>query len=238
MRPFEQCAHVYDLLHEAAGKDYELEADELHALIQARRPGAASLLDVACGTGAHLLHLRRYYEVAGVDLEPAMLEEARRRLPDVPLTQADMKSFDLDRTFDAIICMFSAIGYMHSRDELDQAVQTMERHLSPRAVLVVDGWVRSESWRDPGTVHALSGFKDGLAASRLARSRRDGNRTTLELHHLVGSIEGIDYLVETHELMLFDDDEYRGSFERAGLTVDVVASPHADRDRYVATRPV
>src|SRR5436190_341815 len=109
-RPFAASAHVYDLLYEAAGKNYELEAEELHELIQARRPGAASLLDVACGTGAHLLHLRRHYDAAGVDLEPAMLQQAQTRLSDVRLFEGDMRSFDLGRTFDAITCLFSAIG--------------------------------------------------------------------------------------------------------------------------------
>lgn len=44
-------------MYEATGKDYAAEATGLHELIQARRPGAASLLDVACGTWAHLTHL-------------------------------------------------------------------------------------------------------------------------------------------------------------------------------------
>ena len=228
---------MYDLLYEAAGKNYELEADELHALIQSRRPHAASLLDVACGTGAHLLHLRRHYDVAGVDFEPAMLEEARKRLPDVPLTEGDMRSFELDRTFDVVTCLFSAIAYMRSTAELDQALETLRRHLSPGGILVVDGWVRRQSWRDPGTVQAFSGAKDGLVAARVARSRRDGNRTTLELHHLVGSNHGVEHLVERHDMTLFSDDEYRESLERAGLTVEVVASPHPDRDRYIGTNP-
>ena len=81
--PFSASAIVHDLLYESAGKNYELEADELHALIRARRPGAASLLDVACGTGAHLEHLHRHYEVAGVDMSRSMLEVARNRLPGV-----------------------------------------------------------------------------------------------------------------------------------------------------------
>ena len=232
-QPFASSARVYDLLYEAAGKDYEREADELHALIQTRCPGAASLLDVACGTGAHLWHLRDRYEVVGVDLVPAMLDEARNRLPGVALIEGDMRSFDLHRTFDAITCLFSAIGYMRSTAELDQAVQTMGGHLSPGGVLVVDGWVRRDSWRDPGTVQALSGSGDGLVAARVAVSRRDGVRTTLELHHLVGSIDGIEYVVEEHEMTLFSDDEYRDAFERAGLVVDVVASPHPERDRYI-----
>jgi SAM-dependent methyltransferase len=235
--PFTSSARVYDLLYEAAGKDYEFEADELHALIQSHRPGAASLLDVACGTGAHLLHLRRDYAVAGVDLAPAMLEEARSRLPDVPLIEGDMRSFALDRTFDAITCLFSAIGYLRSTAELDEAVQTMRSHLAPGGVLVVDGWVRRQSWHDPGTMQVLSSSRDGLGAARLAVSRRDGVRTTLELHHLVGSIDGVEHLVESHDMTLFSDDEYREAFERAGLTVDVTVSPHPDRDRYIGTIP-
>jgi len=234
-RPFSSSARVYDLLYEAAGKNYEVEAEDLHALIQTRRPGAASLLDVACGTGAHLLQLRRFYEVAGVDLSLAMLDEARNRLPDVPLIEGDMRSFELDRAFDAVTCLFSAIGYMHSTADLDDAIGNMRRHLAPGGVLVVDGWIRPQAWRDPGTVHVLSNGRDDLAAARVAVSRRDGVRTTLELHHLVGSIDGVEYQVEEHHLTLFDDSEYRSAFERAGLSVDVVASPHPDRDRYVGT---
>jgi SAM-dependent methyltransferase len=236
-RPFSTSARVYDVLYAAAGKDYGVEAEDLHALIQTRRPGAASLLDVACGTGAHLVHLRRSYEVAGVDLAPAMLEAARTRLPDVPLIEGDMRSFVFDRTFDAITCLFSAIAYMRSTAELDIAVRNMRSHLAPGGVLVVDGWVRRRSWRDPGTMQVLSGSENGLSAARIAVSRRDGVRTTLELHHLVGAGDGVEYRVEEHHLSLFGDDEYRAAFERAGLTIDVVASPHPDRDRYVGTLP-
>jgi hypothetical protein len=35
-KPFTSSARVYDLLYEAAGKNYEVEAAELHALIQSR----------------------------------------------------------------------------------------------------------------------------------------------------------------------------------------------------------
>jgi len=232
-RPYASSAAVYDLLYEAAGKDYEREARDLHAIIQRVRPGARSLLDVACGTGAHLLHLSRHYDVAGVDLAPAMLDEARRRLPGTPFTVGDMRSFRLDRTFDAITCLFSAIAYVGTPAELDETLATFKRHLSPGGIVVVDGWVRRRSWRDPGTVQVLSAARDGVAVARVIRSRRDGVHTTLELQHLVGSVDGIDHIVGSHALTLFDDDEYRGAFERAGLTVETVASPHPDRDRYI-----
>jgi SAM-dependent methyltransferase len=209
----------------------------LHDLIRSRRPGAASLLDVACGTGAHLAHLRGRYEVAGVDAAPAMLAEARARLPGIPLVAADMRSVRLGRRFDAVTCLFSAIAYMPSTADLARAVATMADHLAPGGVLVVDGWVRPVAWRDPGAVQALSATEGPLAVARVLASHRDGRRTWLDMHHLVGSPDGIEHVIERHDLTLFTDAEYRDAFTAAGLTVDVVLSPHPDRDRYVGLAP-
>jgi len=231
--PFSASASVYDMLYAAAGKNYDLESEQLHSLIQRYRPGASSLLDVACGTGAHLLRLNAYYDVAGADLSAEMLREARRRLLGVALIESDMRTLRLDRTFDAVVCLFSGIGYMPKSLALDQSIQAMRDHLAPGGVLIVDGWVRQQSWRDPGTVQALSATSDGVAVARVVRSHRAGNHTTLELHHLVGSVDDVDYVVESHELTLFSDAEYLAAFERAGLRVEVVAGPHPDRDRYI-----
>lgn len=235
--PFRLTAGVYDLLYAAAGKDYAAEADELHTLVQSRRPGATSLLDVACGTGAHLAKLRSRYDVAGVDAEPAMLAEARRRLPGVPLVAADMRSFRVARRFDAVTCLFSAVGYMPSTADLVRATATMADHLAPGGVLVVDGWIRPGAWRDPGVVHALSGQDGTMAAARVAVSHRDGPHTWLDMHVVVATSAGIEHAVEQHRLTLFTDEQYRAAFAAAGLTVDAVASPHPDRDRYVGVAP-
>ena len=140
-------AAVYDLLYGALGKDYAAEAQEVHELIQARRPGARTLLDVGCGTGGHLRHLTRWYDAAGVDLEPSMLAQARIHLPDTPLAEADMRSFDLDQQYDAVVCLFSAIGHLPSVEDLDAAVATMTRHLAPSGVLIVDGWILPQNWK-------------------------------------------------------------------------------------------
>src|SRR5687767_2236719 len=47
-------ADVYDLVYRGRGKDYAAEAADVATLIRSKRPEAASLLDVACGTGLHL----------------------------------------------------------------------------------------------------------------------------------------------------------------------------------------
>jgi SAM-dependent methyltransferase len=106
---YSRSAPYYDLFH--SDKNYEAEAADLHQLIQLRAPGAQTLLDVACGTGRHLEHLRRDYDVEGVEIEPRLLETARKRLPGVPLHAADMLTLDLRRRFDAVLCLFGGIGY-------------------------------------------------------------------------------------------------------------------------------
>jgi ubiquinone/menaquinone biosynthesis C-methylase UbiE len=84
-------ARWYDTIY--SFKDYAAEADSLRALLAQHRPGARRLLDVACGTGEHLRHLRAHFAVEGIDASPDMLAIARAKLPGMPLHLADMRSF-------------------------------------------------------------------------------------------------------------------------------------------------
>lgn len=235
---FRTSAHIYDLIYQANGKNYAAEAAVVDQIIQGHNEGAASLLDVACGTGAHLRDLRDRYDVVGLDLDPGMLDQARQALPGVMLVEGDMRTFRLSQRFDAVVCLFSSIGYMRSVQELDAAVGSMAAHLSAGGVLVIDGWIRPDSWIDPGTVHAEAARGDGVAAARVGKSRREGNKTYLELHHLVGTLDGIEHLVDNHELTLFTDDQYQDAFRRSGLSVERVDSQLPGRDRYIGVAPL
>jgi ubiquinone/menaquinone biosynthesis C-methylase UbiE len=234
---FERSARVYDLLY--SFKDYEAEARDLLSLIRERNPAARSLLDVACGTGKHLELLRATFpDVAGIDVDAGLLAVATERLPDVPFTEADMRTFDLGRTFDAVTCLFSSVGYLRDDHELQAAVGRMARHLAPGGVLVVDGWVRADAWW-PGThVQALAETADGVAAARVARTWRKDDRTVLDMRYLIATVDGgFEQEQEVHELTLFSDEAYGAAFAAASLTPEVVPSPVEDRDRYVAVAP-
>ncbi len=234
---FEQTAHVYDLLYEATGKDYARESSDIHDLIEGRCRGACRLLDVACGTGGHLRFLRGWYEVTGVDVDPGMLAQARVHLPDVTLVEADMRSLALDGTFDAVVCLFSSVGYLDSADELTAAVGAMSRHLNAGGVLIVDGWVRPDAWISGGRTEVTLASSDDVEVVRMSRSRRQGDRTFLEMHHLLSTADGIEHLVDRHELTLFAPSDYEAAFRRSGLSVETVDSPLPGRDRYLGSKP-
>jgi SAM-dependent methyltransferase len=233
---FRTTAHVYDLIYEASGKDYGAESIVIHGLVQERNPRARTLLDVACGTGGHLRHLQAWYDVTGVDVDPAMLDEARKHLPGTRLDQADMRTFDLSVRFDAVTCLFSSIGYMKGVEELDAAVAAMARHLDAGGVFVLDGWVRPDAWREGGAAHIEVAESDRVKVARVGRSRRDGVTTVLDMHHLIVTDDGIEYQVDRHELTLFSPEQYEAALRGAGLTFEVVDSPMDGRDRYVARR--
>lgn len=234
---FDRSAHLYDLIY--GFKDYAQETRDLVTVVRERNPEASSLLDVACGTGEHLRLIRdSFAHVEGVDVEPDMLAVARAKLPDVVFTEADMRTFDLGRTFDAVTCLFSSVGYMADVGELRAAVARMAAHLAPGGVLVIDGWVRPGAWLPSGNVMAQAETDDDTAVARVVRSRRDGDRTHLEMRYLVATRDGFDTIEETHVLTLFDDRDYGSAFEGADLDAEVLPGPMGpDRDRYVAVRP-
>jgi dTDP-3-amino-3,4,6-trideoxy-alpha-D-glucopyranose N,N-dimethyltransferase len=106
---FDKSAHLYDLAY--SFKDYAGESEWVHNAIHTRFPQARSLLDVACGTGKHLEHLRSEFDCQGLDLNPEFVELAQQRTDGVRVHGASMDSFDIDERFHAVVCLFSSIGY-------------------------------------------------------------------------------------------------------------------------------
>ena len=144
---FTKSAAFYDAIYAAMGKDYIREAQQVHALIQqhTRTPGK-TLLDVACGTGNHLAVFREWYEVVGLDLDARMLAIARRRCPGVRFYRSDMVAFQLRRRFDAVICLFSSIGYTRTRARLHRTLKTFAQHTTPGGVVLIEPWIFPEKF--------------------------------------------------------------------------------------------
>ncbi len=209
--------HLYDAIY--AYKDYDGESAKIAALIRERCPGARTLLDVACGTGKHLECLQAEFEVEGVDLDEDLLAIARDRLGTVPLHAGDMRSFDLGRRFDAVTCLFSAIGHALDATELDAAVAAMAAHLRPGGVLIVEPWLEPDAWI-PGRLHLLTVDEPDLKIARVTIPARRGAVSILAFHFLVASPAGVATYAEQLEHGLFTAEQMLAAFERAGLEVE------------------
>lgn len=236
-RPYRHFADVYDAFYRSI-LDYRKLATAAHGMIQARRPGAKTLLEVACGTGLYLEEMSRWYEVVGLDASEDMLRVAGERLAGVPLHQGDMASFDLGSTFDAVICMFSSIGYVVTEERLRSAVRCFADHLVPGGVLILEPWLSPEGWID-GHVAAESATGDGVAVSRSTSSTREGRQATMRWGFAVARPGGeIETHIEEHRTGLFTPEEYARALQAAGIEFDYDPEGLMGRGRYIGVKPI
>ncbi|WP_163508954.1 class I SAM-dependent DNA methyltransferase [Fodinicola acaciae] len=230
-------AGVYDLVYQARGKDYRAEAKEIADIVRGHNAAADSLLDVACGTGAHLAAMAELFgHVEGLELSEGMLGVARAKLPQVAIHAADMCTFALDRGFDAITCLFSSVGYLPSLDALNAAIGRMAAHLAPGGVLVVEPWWTPDRYVD-GYVSSQLIQEDWGSIARLSRTRRENQRfVRMDLHFLHATADGIRHFQENHRIALFSQAEYLAAFDLAGCPATLVEDTSTYLGLYVAVK--
>ncbi len=227
----------YDDIYGVTGKDYAAEAAKIHEFIQKykQRKGNA-LLDVACGTGWHAGFLGKQYKVEGIDINAGMLKMARKKYPGIHFSQGDMRSFDLHRQFDVVTCLFSAIGYMKSKADLQTAVKNMSRHIAPGGVLLLEPWFTPDQWHI-GYVSTVRVDKPDIQIVRMSHSAKRGKLSLINFEYLIGTSRGIEHIKEQHELGLFTHEEYMSAFTKADLIAAHDPEGIFGRGLYIGIRP-
>lgn len=147
-RLYRDLADWYPLLTPVG--DYAEGAAFYRGLFEAhcRRP-PRSLLDLGCGGGHNVAHLKATLSCTLVDLAPAMLGVSRRLNPACEHVQGDMRSIRLGRAFDCVL-LHDAVSYMASRGDLTRAVATAFAHTAPGGVAMFQPDFVSETFA-PGT---------------------------------------------------------------------------------------
>lgn len=229
---------LYDAIYAGRGKDYDAESAVVVNHIRKALPEADSLLDVGCGTGGHLAHFgKQFSRVEGLDIAEGMLEVARRACPEVPVAYGDMRDFRLDRRFDAVVSLFSAVGNLTDAAELDRTLETFAKHLVPGGVAVVEPWWFPENFL-PDYVGSSLQEVDGRTIARVSHTvRQDEGHSRMDVHYVVGdSATGVRHYRDVHVMALFTRRQYEEAFERAGFSVDYVTDEYAGNGLFVGVK--
>ena len=198
-------------------------------------PTARTVLDVACGTGEHarLLATEHGFVVDGVDLNAEFLRLARLKHPAGRFYQADMREFDLPDRYDAVICMFSSVGYVKTLPALERTLRTFGRHLAPNGVLIVEPWFSPEVMKE-GSHSVRTATANGIKVERTGTVAIDGRMTQLTFDYVIEEGDATRRTSEVHELGLFTKEETLAAFAAAGLVAEHQAPTATNRGLYIA----
>ena len=114
----------------AAGESVHGEADFVS------RFEPESVLDAGCGTGRVAIELAaRGIDVVGVDLDAAMLAQARSKAPSIPWVHGSVEDVAIGREFDVVVTAGNVMIFVTPGTERTVVVN-LAGHLAPEGVLI------------------------------------------------------------------------------------------------------
>ena len=227
-------ARHYDVVY--SDKPYAHEARFVDSLLREAGSVGGRLLDVACGTGRHAAEFIAFgWDVTGVDVSEDLLELARVNAPEAVFLQQDMRHLDVPgRPFDAVTCLFDAIGYAIDDDGVLTTLAAMARHLRADGTLLIEflhgpALVRHGA---PLRVRRIPLPTTGDELVRISETHLDETSSIMEVAFELLELRGDGTYERWHESQrnrYFGLSEMRAFLEGAGLKLKRFIPAYSDR---------
>ncbi len=215
-KDFDDISQYYDLMY-VNQDSYAEEVSQIKMIVDLyKKSSGMQLLDIACGTGGHAMYLKENYNVTGIDLSRAMLDIAREKISDVKFIEADMFNFNLGIKYDVILNLYGSICFAESYNQLIDGISCASMHLKEGGVYILTPWSTVDTFK-PGIVSKSKNFGD-VSYSRMESIQlaADG-RIEVDMHHLIGKDNHINYFHHALNLSQFREEEYLLAIKESGL---------------------
>ncbi|MBI1894103.1 MAG: class I SAM-dependent methyltransferase [Candidatus Rokubacteria bacterium] len=150
-----QGSYDYPRYYEIAfNSNRRLECDFLEeAFRRHSRRRVSRIVDLACGTGQHLIRLaQRGYRMTGIDLSPENLAYIKARTStlglSIHLRRADIAAFRLAEPQDAAICMTDSQGHLLTNEAILSHLKCVAKSVRPGGLYIFDRML-PDDWVDP-----------------------------------------------------------------------------------------
>lgn len=146
-------------------EEYADEAAFIGDVLASASGSVTDVLELGSGGGNNAVHLKKRFTMTLTDISADMLAVSRRMNPECEHREADMRTAQLGRTFDAVL-VHDAVGYMVTESDLRRVVETAFNHCRPEgiAAFVPDHIVETFL---PSTEHGGSDDERGRGARYL-----------------------------------------------------------------------
>ncbi len=200
-------AKYYDDIY--SDKNYKKEAEFIRKVLE--RYNVETVLDVGCGTGNHMAELEKYgFKCEGLDISAEMLSVAREKVKG-SLFRADMRDFNLGKTYDAIICMFAVFNYNLTMNEAERTLSSFRRHLNDGGIVLLD---LHNVWSSGKKTKSIC--RNGKQISVEMKWTFD-EKTRIE--HTVAIFKiGDQVFIDEHTFRIFTIQELEQLFQRTGFS--------------------
>ncbi|HPA05731.1 MAG TPA: class I SAM-dependent methyltransferase [Candidatus Hydrogenedentes bacterium] len=202
-----------------------------HRTVEAARPeaefaaaelglgGTERVLDLCCGNGRHMSHLRNWCgSVTGLDYSEALLRLAHDSVGrDCALVRADMRAIPFREAFDAVTNFFTSFGYFVDPNDNLQVVCGVAAALKPGGRFFID-YVN----RDSAIAHLMPESVRTQGAYEM-RDRRwiDAERNRINKHTTV-LYNGVTIREVEESVQLYSPCEFEGLLHAGGLRVEAL----------------
>jgi SAM-dependent methyltransferase len=154
----------------------------VHCFQRYARRRVSRVLDIACGTGPHLIRLAdRGFRMSGLDLSRENIEFLCRRLAAKghagELVVGDMTDFRLRHPVDAAICMQDSQGHLLTNAQLLAHLRAVARSVKKGGLYIFDRYMAS-SWTNPARSWSWSRRRGGLIVRASFSALNDVNPVT------------------------------------------------------------
>ena len=101
------------------------------------------ILELCCGTGRLTIPLAKTgLSITALDITQSMLEEAKKKSIaaglEINFHLGDMRSFELNKTFDIIFIPFNSIHHLYTNDDFFNMLKSVKKHLKEDGTFIFD----------------------------------------------------------------------------------------------------
>lgn len=191
------------------------------------------VVDLACGPGGWALELaRRGYGVVGVDISPAMIRLARRRVPQAKFVCASMTRAPLPPC-DAVTALGEPFNYLLRKSEVQRVFRRVHGALRRGGILVFDTLEPAPGRRKFRRAHSMG--QRGLRLDSAIIEYPAQRLVVREISVFRGRGRGVRVAREVHRQRAYAGREVAAWLRRMGFRVRLLRDPRLGRwPRHVA----